>query len=338
MKILVVTNMYPTKDRPNFGSFIKTQVDSLTARGVDMDLLFINGDRSRLNYLWAIFRLYWRVYRRRYDLVHAHYGLSGLIARLQARYPLVVSYCGNDLYGSPSPDEMPSRVTLFLAWWNKQLASRVDAVIVKSQAMATMLPKVSAEVIPNGVDFDLFYPMDMRECRTKLGLDKEKLYTLYPYQKSSIKKGYHVLEAAVEEFNRTSDRRMEVLPVYGVSNTEMPLYMNAVDVIVLPSLWEGSPNAIKEAMACNTRIVATPVGDIPELLGRIEGCMLCKRSARDIAEKLALVMKTPLKTRGRETIGRLRIEAIADRVIDVYGRVLSAHGDSYATNQWSSGK
>jgi len=326
MKILVVTNMYPTDERPNFGSFIKTQVDSLKARGVESDVLFINGNESPLNYLWAIFRLYWRVYTRRYDLVHAHYGLAGLIARFQIRYPLVVSYCGDDLYGSASFSGMPSRSTLFLAWWNKQLARWVDGVIVKSKAMASMLPGVHVEVIPNGVDFDVFRPMDMLQCRKELGLDKNKLYVLYPYKKSCVRKGFRVIEAAVAKFNQTNERRMDILDVYGVSNGKIPLYMNASDVIVLASLWEGSPNAIKEALACNTRIVATPVGDVAELIEGVDGCVLCERDAEDIADKLMQVLALPAKTEARETISRLRIDSIAERVIAVYCRVLATRG------------
>ena len=322
MKVLMVTNMYPTTKRPSFGSFIKTQIDSLVTKGVEVDVIFINGNESRFNYVRSIFTLYKKIYTKKYDLIHAHYGLCGLIARLQFRYPIVVSYCGDDLYGSATPEEVPSRGTLFLAWFNKQLSKLVDRVIVKSHAMGALLPIDEFEVIPNGVDFERFRPMDKQECRRKLGIKADALYVLYPYQKTCIRKGFKIIEAAVNQFNQKNDSNMEILVAYGIPNEEMPIYMNAVDVMVLASLWEGSPNAVKEAMACNTRVISTPVGDVPELIDGIEGCMLCEREPEDIVDKLKIVMGTPEKTKGRELICNLRIAKIADQVIAQYHKVL----------------
>lgn len=322
MKVLVVTNMYPTRERPSFGSFIKTQVDSIVRKSVEVDIIFINGNESRFNYIRGVITLYRKILTSEYDLVHAHYGLCGLIARLQFRYPIVVSYCGDDLYGSASPEGIPSRGTQFLAWWNKQLSKWVDCVIVKSQAMGALLPIGEFQVIPNGVEFERFKPMDKQTCRKKLGLRENVIYVLYPYQKSCIRKGYRILEAAIDQYNQLNEGNMEILVAYGVPNEEMPLYMNAADVMVLASLWEGSPNAIKEAMACNTRIISTPVGDVPELIKGVDGCMLCKREPKDIADKLAIVIGTQAKTNGRDVIGDLRIDKIADRVIEQYQAVL----------------
>ncbi len=98
MKVLVVTNMYPTPEQPAFGIFVQEQVRSLREAGVEVDVLFVNGRKSRRNYLWGFFRLWGRLLTRRYDLIHAHYIFSGIIARAQLLYPVIVTYHGAELF------------------------------------------------------------------------------------------------------------------------------------------------------------------------------------------------------------------------------------------------
>jgi len=102
----------------------------------------------------------------------------------------------------------------------------------------------------------------------------------------------------------------------------MPVYLNAVDLLAVVSMWEGSPNTVKEAMACNTKIVATDVGDVREILGGVEGCHLCEPTPEDVARAILRALAVPVKTAGREMVARLSIEAVSDQVIAEYTRVL----------------
>lgn len=323
MKVLVVTSMYPCDERPSYGSFVKSQVDSLVKKGVQADILFIQGYRNKLDYLRAMFSVMWRCMRKRYDIVHAHYGLSGIVARTQLRSPVIVSFVGDDLYGHADSHGRPTWTSLFWVWWHKRLSSVVDAVIVKSDALRLLVPGERATVIPNGVDFDQFKPMNRAACRQRLGLSDDIIYILFPYHPARLRKNYPLVEAAVAKLNATMGRRVEILVVCGIPNEKMPIYMNAANVLVLASYWEGSPNAVKEAMACNLPVVSMDVGDVREIIDGVEGCALFRPEADDLARTLSLVLAGPAHTEGRAAIEHLRIERIADRVLDLYREVLS---------------
>src|SRR5579872_428103 len=99
--ILVVTNLWPTAADPSFGSFVKAQMESLRPLGVDYDVLFVNGRASTWNYLRGIFQMRRKLRAKRYDLIHAHFGLSGWVARFQTQVPLVISFMGDDVLGRP---------------------------------------------------------------------------------------------------------------------------------------------------------------------------------------------------------------------------------------------
>ncbi len=324
MRILAVTNMYPSPERPGWGSFVKSQLDSLVKRGVEVDLLVIEGYKTWINYLGSLSRIRRLCSSRTYDLVHAHYGLSGLVARTQFRYPVVVSFCGDDLYGRPDGRgraTFKSRVFVVL---HKALSRVVDGVIVKSDAMRKLLPGGKATVLPNGVRLELFRPMDRLDCRRILGLAEDRIYLLFPYDPTEARKNFGLLERVVDILNGEGESpRFEALVVKGAPSERMPLYINAADVLVLPSFWEGSPNAVKEAMACNTRIVASDVGDVKQLIEGVDGCLLCDLTPDDLSNKIRQALATSGKTRGRERMAPLSVEAIADKLISEYEAIIN---------------
>ena len=334
MKVLMVTNMYPSPERPGWGAFIKTQIDSLERAGIVVDLLVIEGYKSQLNYLKAILALRRRCRAQVYDIVHAHYGLSGLVARAQFRYPVIVSYCGDDLYGHADANGRPTPTSLFWVALHKLLARFVAGTIVKSEAMNRLLPRPNAAVIPNGVDFDVFKPLDRAACRAHLGLDPDKSYVLFPYSPTRPRKNFPLVQAAVDLLNRRlpePKRRLETLVVEGVPQSEIPVYMNAADVLVLASCWEGSPNVVKEAMACNLRVVATDVGDVRALFGDAPGYAVCEPTAASIADRVQQVLAVPEPSTARQGVAHLSLDRIAQRVIDEYTKVLS---NRKGTRQW----
>ena len=159
-RILVVTNLWPTEADPSYGSFVKAQMESLRPLGVEFDVLFINGRESKWNYLRGIRQVRRQLRMKPYDLIHAHFGLSGWVARWQFRVPLVVSFMGDDVLGRPTRS---GRITLaghFLRISGFILARLATSVIVKSRQMASKLRMPSAHIIPNGVDLNLFRPME----------------------------------------------------------------------------------------------------------------------------------------------------------------------------------
>lgn len=325
LRVLVVTNMYPNPQAPFLGIFVKQQVESLTAKGVEVDVLFVNGPGNKLHYFWGVRRFRSQLARRRYHLIHAHYVYSGIIARLQLHTPVVVTFhSGEVLQGRLEP------------WLSRRLVGRVDAVVAVSGEVQAAIGEACRYVIPCGVDTDRFSPVPKEECRAALGLPQHEKLVLFAAAPRPEKRR-DLAEAAVA-IAQQRDSAVRFLPVSNEPPERMPLYMNAADVLLLTSDKEGSPQVVKEALACNLPVVSVPIGDVPDLTSGISGCRICNRDPADIAENLTSVLET-----GR-CDGRPRIEShyslpvIADSVLGVYRDVLYARGIMIGTGEqalWS---
>ncbi len=319
--VLVVTNLWPTEVDPGYGSFVKAQMESLIPLGVNFDVLFVNGRESRWHYLRGVRQVQERIQSKPYDLIHAHFGLSGWVARWQRRVPLVVSFMGDDVLGRPARS---GRITLaghVLRISGYFLARRVDAVIVKSRQMADVLGISNAYVIPNGVDLNLFQPMEQAVARKALGIDLQKKFVLFPYNPGEARKRFDLIQAAVAKA-RADVPGLEILVARGLAQEKVALYMNAADVLVVASVLEGSPNALKEAMATNLPVVTVDVGDAADLIGPTEGCYLVPREATAIAKRIVEICLRGGRTSGRDWISRLSMEKTAEQILRVYKDVL----------------
>ncbi len=320
-RVLVVTNLWPSDHDPGYGSFVKAQMDSLRAFGVDYDVVFVNGRESRLNYLRGVFQLRKRLKAQRYDLIHAHFGVSGWVARFQRQVPLVVSLMGDDVLGQSDCQGHITPVGRFFQASTRRLARRADAVIVKSRQMKDRLGLKSAHVIPNGVDLQLFQPMDPGEARSALGLDPARKYVIFPYERGVAVKRFDLVDEAVR-VARSQAPELEILQVSGVPRQRMPLYMNAADMLVLASYTEGSPNSVKEAMAVNLPVISVGVGDVAEVIGGTDGCFIVPARAEAIAARIVEVSRRATRTNGRDRIvAEYSEEAIGRRIVGVYASV-----------------
>ena len=319
--VLVVANLWPTEADPGFGSFVKAQMDSLRPLGVEYDVLFVNGRESIWNYFRGSGQVRRQLRAKRYDLIHAHFGLSGWVARWQWRVPLVVSFMGDDVLGKPDRTGRQTLLGHFLRISGFILARWVSAVIVKSPQMAARLRLPSARVIPNGVDLNLFQPREPSEARKILGLDAGKKFVLFPYNPHEARKRFDLIQAAVS-LAREEIPNLEILMARGKPQEQIPLYMNAADVMVMASTFEGSPNAVKEAMATNLPVITVDVGDARELIGPTEGCYVVKREASAMADKIVEVCRRGGRTNGRDRMRKLSIEAVAQQIVDVYATTL----------------
>lgn len=323
-RVLVVTNLWPTTAAdPGHGSIVREQMESLGRFGVEYDVLFVDGRKSLWNYVRGIFEVRRRLHSKAYHLVHAHFGLSGWVARFQRRVPLVVSFMGDDVLG-----RYDRRGNVGLVGWIFRLSSFVvarwsTAVIVKSAAMKARLRLESAHVIPNGVNLDLFRPMDTAEARMRVGLDSTRKYVIFPYDPAVANKRYDLVAEAVR-LAHSEVPEIELLRVSGTPRSQMPLYLNAVDALVLASHSEGSPNIVKEAMAVNLPVVSVDVGDVADLLRDTEGCYLVPRRAEDIAARLVEVCRRGTRTQGRNRIERYPEDQIAREIVAVYASAVSA--------------
>jgi glycosyltransferase involved in cell wall biosynthesis len=319
-RVLAVTNMWPNEADPSFGSFVQDQLESLRPLGVDYDVLFMNGRQSRWNYLMGIGELWRRVRAKHYDLVHAHFGLSGWVARFQLGVPLVITFHGDDVLGRPAADGHITPTGRFFQASSFLLAPLASAVIVQNRQMRRALRLESAEIIPCGIDLELFRPMDRDEaCRTAC-LDQRKKYVLFPYNPQEQRKRFDLIEAAVAKA-REQMPQLEVLQVRRKPHSEMPLYMNAADVLVMASVIEGSPLAVREAMATNLPVVSVDVGDAVDLISEGDGNHIVPRQLDALAAKIIAVCSRGERSHSRERLGPYSMPATAKRILDVYSRV-----------------
>lgn len=275
--------------------------------GVMVEYFAIQG-KGVAGYLSNYKRLIRTIHKLKPDIIHAHYGLSGLLANLQRHVPVVTTYHGSDIN---SPAVFPfSRLCMML--------SRHNIFVSEKNSIKSGLSR-NYSIIPCGVDTHLFVPTDKEQARKELELDITKKYILFAGTFENPVKNASLAQSAT-----TCLAEVELLELKGYSRDQVTLLMNAVDVALMTSFTEGSPQFIKEAMACNCPIVSVPVGDVPKVVQFTEGCFISAYDPTDIAQKLRQALDYGKRTEGRKRIFDLDLdsESVARRILEVYRSIL----------------
>ena len=323
--VLVVTSGWPHQRNQTYCVFIKRQVESLIARGLRCDVLFIRGFESKRAYVRAAIVLFWWSLRRgrRYRLVHAHGGEAAIAAAAYRRAPLLVSFLGSDLLGSPRSGSAVTLIGRLRRSALRQASRLATRTITKSREMETVLPpavRARNTVLPNGVDTALFRPLGREEARRALGWDAAAPVALFAADPSVARKRYGLALAAIEEAQAAlPDLSLEV--ARDVPPDRIPLFMNAADCLLLTSSIEGSPNVVKEALMCNLPVVATPAGDVEELLEGVVPSYICAPSAEALSSALVDCLTDARRSNGRELSSRLDAGVIADKLLGLYDEI-----------------
>jgi teichuronic acid biosynthesis glycosyltransferase TuaC len=321
MKVLILTAIYPTAENPAFGSYVRTQAESLQRAGIDIEMMVLNDHYRKLIYPKAVVQLRQRLARASVDLVHAHYGLVGMVARTQWKVPVVVTYHGSDILGWIDSSGKRGALGTLIARAGRMLARSVDAAIVQSDEMACKLKKSNVYVVPHEVDFKVFQPTERDQARVVLGLNPRKKYMLFAANpKVGVKR--FPLAKAVADCVATQDPSVELLVVSKETQQRLALYMSASDALIFPSYQEGSPNIVKQAMACNLPIVSSDVGDVRQLIGSTKDCYVCDSNVSEFTARIVEILAHRRRTDGRKHIAYLESSAVARRVIEVYQDVL----------------
>lgn len=334
MKILEVSrykNEYADHQLP----FVTEQGESLRKAGCEVEYFLVRG-----NYVKAVGALKAKIREFKPDVVHAHYGLSAITAELQGLVPVVTTFHNGETHN----------------WWVNLMSSlmslRAKHVIYVAQHIRDMVyfKAKHYSIIPCGVPMDQCVVIDKAEARKKLGWDANKKYILFGGAFDNLRKNYALLKEAVDKLNlkleilnlkesflQDKKSHIEIVEMRGLSREQCVLRMNACDVFALPTKNEGSPQALKEAMACNCPIVATDVADIKHLLGDLPGhyvlpnkkgnCAWWKgdeHSAEELAELLRQALAFEARTEGRKRIVELGYtnELVAKQIIEIYNNIL----------------
>lgn len=292
---------------------IINQGESLKKAGVEVEYFSVFGKGFK-GYMNNIKPLRYYLKQNHYDIIHAHYSFSAILASLAGAKPLIVSLMGSDVKSSK---RMKFVIGLFHRFfWDK--------IIVKSEDMKIGLWNKEVYVIPNGVDLQIFQPLNQLTCKIILGWDTNKKQILFAANPNRFEKNFSLASKA---FDLLADDDIELHYLDNVPNSQMPVYFNAANVVILTSLWEGSPNVIKEAMACNIPIVSTDVGNVKWLFGKEDGHFLTTfdpvKTAENLAEALAFSEKYS-RTNGRKRLIELGLSSdiVAQKLISIYNSLL----------------
>jgi glycosyltransferase involved in cell wall biosynthesis len=307
MKILIVCSGNANYISP----FILDQAKAIKEQGLVVDFFLIKG-KGLLGYFknYGLLKDKIRIFTP--DIIHAHYGLSGLLASLQRKIPVVTTFHGSDIN--------ISKIRPF-SW----LASKLSAAnILVSEKLMNLMPAPNGYLIPCGVDEKIFAPMDKSICREELKFDQNKKYILFSSSFSNKVKNYSLAKEAIDLL---VDQNITLLELKGYSRNEVSKLMNAVDAVLLTSFTEGSPQFIKEAMACNRPIVSTDVGDVRWLFGDIPGHYLASFNPSDVADKIEQAISFSQEhkfTYGSRRIVELGLvsDNISKRLISLYNVLL----------------
>lgn len=304
VKVLVVCS----KNSGRIAPFIIEQVEAINKLGITTDYFTVE-QKGLMGYLKSRKLLLQKIRSFQPDLIHAHYGMSGLLANLQRRIPVVVTYHGSDI--NINKTLRFSRISILLSKYNIFVS---QANIQKSKV------KKNFALIPCGVNTDIFKLMDKDAARQQLQLEKNKQYVLFSASfQNPVKNSVLAIEAVQNIPN------LELIELKGYTRQEVAVLMNAVDVCFMTSFTEGSPQFIKEAMACNCPIVSVNVGDVSEIIGETKNCYISSYDAHQLRRNLRIALQNNQRTKGRERIVEMRLEldTIAKKIVDVYKRVLT---------------
>lgn len=303
MKVLIVASY----NKNCFVPFVQEQAEALQRVGCIVDFFGVIGKGVK-GYLKSLPSLKEKIKEFQPDIVHAHFGLCGLLANLQRKVPVVTTYHGCDINNIKlRPLSLPSL-----------LLSKYNIFVSKNQKnkVSWILGK-NADVIPCGVNTDFFVPQDKKDARERLNLPLDKTLILFSSTFSRSEKNAILAKDSVSLL-----KNVELLELDGYTREEVVLLMNAVDCGLLTSIREGSPQFTKELLSCRRPIVSTNVGDVAEQFKDVEGVFIGEFDVNDIAgkiQKAILFNEIVLPDNWNEKYDN---KSIALKLISIYTNVL----------------
>ena len=303
MRILIVARCKNGRYAP----FITEQVEAIEKQGVECRFFGVDG-KGIAGYLRQIPKLKKVIREFRPDIIHAHYGLCGLLANYQNRIPVVTTYHGSDI-NAPN----------VLRFSRKSIRRSRFNIFVSQKNVDIARPQKDFALIPCGINLEDYPVLDKAEARRQMGLKQSGKYVLFAGAFDNQVKNASLAKAAMELVPDA-----ELLELKGFSRPQVAALMQAVDAFLMTSFTEGSPQVIKEALACGCPIVSVDVGDVRERTDGIEGCYISERDPKDLARSIRRALDFGGRTNGRQVIGNngLSNDVIAARIISVYENLL----------------
>ena len=305
MKVLIVGN----NKSGQFSPFVTEQVNALKKLGVEFDFYGVDG-KGASGYLSNLSPLKKKIHQFKPDLIHAHYGLSGMLANLQRTVPVITTYHGSDIH------------TRGLNLSISKITTRYSAYNIFVSPWLLELSNYHGEnkcIIPCGVDTTTFTPIERAEARKELGWDDNEQIVLFAGAFENEVKNSPLAKEAVSLVPNT-----KLVELRGYTREQVCLLINAANCLLMTSHREGSPVVIKEALACGTPIVSVDVGDVKDVTSGVNGCYISTYDANDIAAKIQQALSFKGKTNGPQSIidKGLSNDIVAGQILKIYQKVI----------------
>jgi teichuronic acid biosynthesis glycosyltransferase TuaC len=322
MKILVITNMYPSNDHIYFGIFVKEQrADLKEYCNVDSDLYFINGRKNKLNYLKSILTLPRLIKKNKYDLIHIHFGLSGLFLLFNSfkNTPKVITLHNGDT------DKKSAK--FLVPFITNQILKKVDKILILNEQHKRFIKGQvhKSEILRCGVNIEMFKKLNIENKF------RDEINVLFPGSPKNPMKNYMLFIKVVEKLQLFLDKKVNVHTLGNLNRQEIVLLLNKVDLVLMTSISEGSPQIIKEAMSCEVPIVSTRVGDINELLQGVANCRIIDGfNEEDFVKPIVEIIQTSqYKSNSRERLIESGLDSIstAKKLHKLYYNLLDNYGE-----------
>lgn len=290
-------------------TFVKQQGDALSQLGVRV-FYFAICQKGWRGYLSALPKLKKAIRKNGIDIIHAHYGLSGAVAVLQRKVPVVITFHNGETL------TWKGKIVSSIAAWFCDYRIFV-AQHIHDSLFAT--PR-QYDIIPCGIDSDQLQVYDKEFAREQMKLSSAVPNILFGGSFSNDRKNYPLAAAAIKHL----DYPVNLIEMKGYNRNQVNLLLCACDLFLLPTKSEGSPQVVKEALACNCPIVATAVADIPMLLSGVENCYTTGFDALEISQRINQVLQSNQRSNGRFKIEKLGLDnsVVADRIVKIYEHIL----------------
>lgn len=310
MKVLFVCSGNRASGKP--GAVVRNQSDALISEGVNISFYLIT-KAGFLGYLLSIIPLINTIKKEKPNRIHSHYSLSAFVSTValffvRSKIKHVVSLMGSD---AQSKGWKKYLIRLFQKkYWSH--------TIVKSESMALQLDLNDYNVIPNGVDLNKIKPIDK--------IDSKNLNTvIFVADPSRYSKNFPLAQKSID-IAKLSNQKINFLTKFNMLHKDVVELLNSSSCLLLTSRWEGSPNIVKEAMACNLPIVSTNVGDVEWLLDGVEGCFVVNHNENEIGDAILNALNFSNlygKTKGRQKIVNLQLDSnsISSKIISLYKNI-----------------
>lgn len=335
--------MYPSTPFPTSGVFVEEQIKGMRAAGLDVSVLFVNRrQEGAMTYYRLGERLRQAAAEFGPDLLHVMYGgvMADQIVRRHHLVPTVVTFHGSDLLGENLSGLVRKTISRYGVHCSKRAARLAEGVVVVARHLLPSLDGgVSGDkvrVIPCGIDLERFRPLGTSACKRLLGWDPEAFHVLFASSSGDPVKRPWLARAAVAQMNGAA-KPAEMHLLTSVPNNQVPVWLNASDVLILTSLHEGSPTIVKEALACGLPVVSVDVGDVAERIKDIDGCHLAPPQPDALAAKLNQVRNRGCRLDCRLQLDELSTISVGRKLKQFYQEITKECADACrveSTSQW----